>query len=71
MYHTLSNRQTIFYAFKVFHNNIFFPDDIGDLGITDHTHNTRSDFLFEFLEVIVIAPWRYLNFTPEIEGRRS
>ena len=32
-------------AMAVFHNNTFFPDDIGDLGIIDHTHNTHSDFL--------------------------
>ena len=56
---------------RVFHNNIFFSDDIGDLGIIDHTHNTHSDFLWEILEAIFIAAWHYRKFNPESERRRS
>ena len=55
----------------VFHNKKFFSDDIGDLGIIDHTHDTHSDFVLEFLEVIFIAAWHYRNFIPESERKRS
>ena len=55
---------------RVFHNNTFFPDDFGDLGIIDHTHDTHSDFLLEFLEVIFIAAWRNRQYTAE-SGRSS
>ena len=37
------------------HNDIIFSDDIGDLGIIDHTHNTHFDFFVEFLEVIILG----------------
>ena len=56
---------------RVFHNNIFFSDDIGDLRIIDHTHITHSDFFLEFLGVIFIAAWHHCKFTPESEQRRS
>ena len=48
---------------RVFHDNTFFSDDIGDLGIIDHTHNIHSDFFFEF--------WDYRKFGPDIERRIS
>ena len=55
-------------ASRVFHDNSFFSDDIGDLGIIDHTHITHSDFFLEFLGVILIAAWHYRKFTPKVKG---
>ena len=40
---------------RVFHNNVFFSDDLGALGISDHTHKVDSDFCWEFFGVIFIA----------------